>query len=180
MRFHDWLGDGSKHTVETPKLADYVEGFGTELSVLDIGTGSGELLRLLKDRGFQNLWGTDIEPTHVEVARQRTGLSSEIIVHNCCKGPPFPKRVFDIVLAIRWLHNYWPAKHAVTIQSEEFDPGYQIKALEAILASMHDDSRFVFDFVQDTDWTTFGEGLNLNGFFQVDQFEDSDLVVFSK
>jgi len=84
--------------------------------LLDTGCGNGELLLRLSQAGYprEKLWGLDIEPGHIELARQRTQLDNFICsdlleyVIDCDEN-------YGIVTALGWIHNDWAWKHATGI-----------------------------------------------------------------
>lgn len=75
-------------------LADYgMTDPGTK--ILDIGCGLGHLLNGLHDAGYKELWGTEMSPYRVTVARQRFG---ERIFSGGYEGVPDGMR-FDVIYA---------------------------------------------------------------------------------
>ena len=109
-----WLKDGTRYTPTLPdlaqRIADQLKGMPNG-KVLDIGCGSGELLRLLMARGLKSeqLYGWDCESEHVRLAARRTGIPES----HFTIGPfDYTKAEnlgiqFKAVTAINWLHANW-------------------------------------------------------------------------
>jgi len=83
-------------------------------SLLDVGTGSGDLpmtiVRWARPRGV-SIKIVGLEPNRVAagVARQRTADFAEVsIVRGEGRSPPFPPRSFDFVLSSQLLHHFSP------------------------------------------------------------------------
>ena len=117
LKLDQWLRGGSRHTQTIPALARWIVGHVPDGRILDVGTGSGELLLRLRHEGVESgrLYGCDIEPGHAEVARRRTGLTT-ITTWNILSGNPYTWStgdLFSAVVALNWLHEDWPANHAV-------------------------------------------------------------------
>lgn len=76
-------------------------------SILEIGCGSGELLKTLKDRGFKNLFGSDIlEPAKHLLLEQGIKFQKGDIV----KSFPFPRQFEVIILNHVFEHLSDPVK----------------------------------------------------------------------
>jgi SAM-dependent methyltransferase len=75
-----------------------VEGFGLPHSaeILDVGTGTGTNLRMLRDLGFNHVAGVDQSPEAIRFCAEK-GLG-KVEPGNVC-ALPFPDRQFDLVLA---------------------------------------------------------------------------------
>jgi len=114
LELDQWLQDGSRHTPTLPELACYLSALIPRPErILDVGCGSGELLRLLMKSGFsaESLYGLDIEPDHAELARRRTGLDT---IHcGVLDGTTPMLTAFDVITAINWLQSDWPNTYAV-------------------------------------------------------------------
>ena len=81
------------------KLYEYInEGD----KVLDVGTGYGRNLHPLMESGM-DVYGFDVSPTAIRVARQITGLDEKLKV---CKitATPFKENTFDAILDVGCLH----------------------------------------------------------------------------
>ena len=105
-----WLGGGGRYTPTLPRLAMWLVA-NVRGPILDTGCGSGELLRLLADRGMTQLYGCDVEPDHVVLAHRRTGLDT--IRVGAVEDRPFSGQTFAAITAINWLQSDWQAEYAV-------------------------------------------------------------------
>ncbi len=75
-----------------------VQGFDLPDSakILDVGTGTGANLRMLRDLGFDQVTGVDQSPEAIRFCAEK-GLG-KVQPGNAC-ALPFPDRQFDLVLA---------------------------------------------------------------------------------
>ena len=71
-------------------------GLDPDSRILDLGSGSGTNLNLLRSMNFKNIQGLDISPTAVELCRQR-GFEKVSLGNICETG--LPSSHFDLVLA---------------------------------------------------------------------------------
>ena len=71
-------------------------GLDPDSRILDLGSGSGTNLNLLRSMNFKNIQGLDISPTAVELCRQR-GFEKVSLGSICETG--LPSSHFDLVLA---------------------------------------------------------------------------------
>jgi len=84
----------------------------TEISLLDVGTGSGDIpvgiVRWARAKGVSvRIVALDPDPVTVNVAVSRTRHFPEIsIVRGDASQPPFPPASFDCVLASQLLHHF--------------------------------------------------------------------------
>jgi SAM-dependent methyltransferase len=129
---HEWLKDGKASTPILQSVANFLSRElrrDAEASVLDMGTGNGQLLMLLRERGWptRQLVGCDIEPTHVALAQHRTGLS-QIVEWDAADVDmsPLPRHEYAAVVAINWLHNDWRFKHAINAASRKTTDGQML------------------------------------------------------
>ena len=71
-------------------------GLDSDSRILDLGSGSGTNLNLLRSMNFKNIQGLDISPTAVEICRER-GFEKVKLGNICETG--LPSGYFDLVLA---------------------------------------------------------------------------------
>src|SRR5437879_5132075 len=71
-------------------------GISANAHVLDIGTGTGTNLRMLRDLGFQHVVGLDNSEDAIRFCREK-GLGSVVYGDIC--AIPFPDGNFDFILA---------------------------------------------------------------------------------
>ena len=69
---------------------------GTGADVLDLGTGTGSNLRMLREEGYQNLTGVDLNPLAVDYCLEK-GFTSVLAAD--ATSLPFADGQFDVVLA---------------------------------------------------------------------------------
>ena len=69
---------------------------GTNADVLDIGTGTGSNLRMLREEGYRNVTGIDLNPLAVRYCLAK-GFTS--VLSGDATSLPFADGQFDIVLA---------------------------------------------------------------------------------
>ncbi len=152
LALDDWLGDGSRYTPTLPDLADWLVKH-VDGPILDTGCGSGELLRLLMDRGINRsrLYGCDIESDHAQLACRRTGLSRRrIVAASLVDGNPFPGIQFQAVTAINWLQSDWPAEYAVASPRVSQNGRRLEDTLAAVKAALLPDGVFCWDWHGET------------------------------
>jgi SAM-dependent methyltransferase len=81
------------------KVADSIVPFLPDAGcrILEIGCGSGELLKVLKDRGFQNVLGVDPSPGCIQTAQslyQIPGIAATVLT------VPQPELPYDVLILI--------------------------------------------------------------------------------
>ncbi len=69
---------------------------GTDAAVLDIGTGTGSNLRMLREEGYRNVTGIDLNPLAIRYCRDK-GFTS--VLSGDATKLPFAEGQFDVVLA---------------------------------------------------------------------------------
>ena len=152
---HKWFGhQGEVSTPILPHVAQYladeVPFDGKRRSVLDMGCGGGQLLLELRNRGWSDaeLYGTDIEPTHVELAQMRTGLPNLAVWDSAdLETFPFEKSSYWAVTAINWLHNDWRHKYPIGIEPRSYtDKEVNDKVLASVVSLLCSGGWFVFDY----------------------------------
>jgi SAM-dependent methyltransferase len=78
-------------------LLSYLEQFGREISVLEVGAGGGFLLESLWQRGFRCLTGSDITVTALAEMSRRT--ANFTVVGADAESLPFRDGTFDVVIS---------------------------------------------------------------------------------
>jgi len=100
-----------------PKIIALVEKFAESLSgktILDVGCGSGGLIRMLDKRGAK-CYGVDITPAFVEIARSRNSRVAQASMHSL----PLPGAIFDVVVS-NYVLNYLPSEGQELALREKF------------------------------------------------------------
>lgn len=79
-------------------IKEYFRDDWQERYLLDIGIGYGSFLSLLKENGFNNLYGMDPFPNSIEMSRQFTSADLRL---GRIEDPdwPFEKHMFDVITA---------------------------------------------------------------------------------
>lgn len=79
------------------KSAKYIVGFIPDRTtkILEVGSGVGHLIKLLYDRGYKNIVGTDISSVAIERAEHK-----EFMIACEAKSLPFADDEFDIAVSI--------------------------------------------------------------------------------
>ncbi|MDR2302280.1 MAG: class I SAM-dependent methyltransferase [Deltaproteobacteria bacterium] len=66
------------------------------LSILDVGCGSGGILASLRDLGYDRLTGLDPSPSCVELVKNELGIEAKV---GTLDDPPFKPESFDVVVS---------------------------------------------------------------------------------
>jgi ubiquinone/menaquinone biosynthesis C-methylase UbiE len=82
-------------------------------NVLDVGCGTGTYLELFR-RIDCNLYGLDLSPSMLEVARRRLGRSAELELGDATHMP-YPNDKFDLVITMLSLHEMRPDARSAAI-----------------------------------------------------------------
>ena len=150
---HPWFQTGNISTPILSKVAHYLcmvlnvddGGF-----ILDAGCGNAELLSLLHQHGWRDiqLFGCDIEPTHVDMARRHTGLPNlfqvDMASDDVCV---FGDLKFSAIIAINWLHNDWRFKHAINVERrDETDKLLLDRVMKNIIKLLKPGGWFICDY----------------------------------
>jgi SAM-dependent methyltransferase len=85
-------------------------GFKKNVSILDVGCGTGNLLKILKDKGFTNLHGIDVSRQFVNEARKNT-LLKEIICNDFLSNKF--ERKFKVIVCCDFLEHTPYANQAI-------------------------------------------------------------------
>lgn len=121
-------------------FATILEELGTPLDadILEVGSGTGANLRLLKTLGFRRFQGIDLSPIAVELSR-RKGFDS--VAQGDLRALPWPDDNFDLVIATDILEHIDDDKDAMMEIARVLRPGghvlVTVPALQ-ILWSVHD------------------------------------------
>ncbi len=95
-KIYDW---GTQVTGWREKLARHaLEGFSAPGKLLDVGCGTGYLLSMAQEKGFDVI-GVDPSEGMLEKAVEKYGLKPESIVTGLADKLPFPDNSFDMVMA---------------------------------------------------------------------------------
>jgi SAM-dependent methyltransferase len=132
-RYDDWLPVRLLRVWEMDHfvLRTIGEDIG-ELTILDVGCGTGRLLRALKDAGATGLCGIDVAPAVVEVARARlVDASVDLRVADAEGRIPWPEGFFDVVAATGVLHHFTALEQAVSEIRRVLAPGGRLIAADA-------------------------------------------------
>jgi ubiquinone/menaquinone biosynthesis C-methylase UbiE len=70
-----------------------------EKSILDVGCGFGDRVRILRDRGYQSVSGVEIDEYSVKTA------NDPLIKHGSIESTGFPEKSFDVVLVENVFHH---------------------------------------------------------------------------
>lgn len=169
-----WLKDGNRFTPTLPHLARWIADQQPHAKVLDTGTGSGELLRVLSQEcGFHHaqLHACDCEFDHVTLAHRRSGLRpGRILLRDFADGNPMPDRVFTVITSINWLFGY----------ARDF--GRIDEIIDAADASLQEGGIWCWDWhdPQEPNGVMFGEHLSAAGwrYFDVLKFVPKEYPIY--
>lgn len=73
------------------------------MRILDLGCGTGTLLFVLQKEGYQELFGIDLSPNMVKIAKKR--LNDANLKVGFAENTGFPDNFFDLVVGISILHH---------------------------------------------------------------------------
>ena len=75
--------------------AEFLAGMDRSIRILEVGSNVGTQLRILQQMGFTNLYGVELQPYAVELARSRS--SGINLIQGSAFDLPFKDRYFDLV-----------------------------------------------------------------------------------
>lgn len=91
-------------------------GFKAGQSLLDVGCGTGELLRIAADRsaGAGELFGLDVEPAMISQAQAKASKMSTNVTftEGSIDALPHPERTFDVVVSSLMFHHLSASEQA--------------------------------------------------------------------
>lgn len=102
-----WLG-GNRVTLQALHKV-IAENARQQYSIADLGCGSGEMLRLIKNKFSKytlQLTGIDANPHIIELARRHLHDNSIELIAEDILSPSFRNRSYDIVLATLFFHHF--------------------------------------------------------------------------
>ena len=109
-------------------------GPGVEsLAILDVGCATGRLLSNLANAGATRLFGVDLAPNIVEVAREKLakqGADAEFRVADAEDAIPWPEESFDVVTLTGVLHHFYRPDDALREIQRVLRPGGLILLLD--------------------------------------------------
>lgn len=143
----NWITSGPGSSANLAPIAAWLSKNMPEAKVLDAGCGNGELLRLLLANHWvpERLRGCDIEPGHVHLSMERTGLAN-MACGDFCEEVPWPGWA-DAVVAIGWIHDDWKANDSLALpRAEREDDRIPEKALDGAADSLSPGGVFICDW----------------------------------
>jgi len=107
--YYAQLGPNQVSETLASVLAHYLED---DASILEVGCGSGRHLAHLRDHGFDNLTGIDINDDSVEVMAERYPRLAETVMFHAGAVedlvPELPDGAFDVVYSVETLQHIHP------------------------------------------------------------------------
>lgn len=102
--------------IEEKALLELLDQYTTPGDLLDIGCGSGEIARVIKDKGYR-VTGVDFSPVAIELTKKQ-GINSQVV--DADEGLPFDDDTFGII---------W----AGDVIEHVFDPIFVLKEISRVL-----------------------------------------------
>lgn len=116
--------DQSNAVYRANKALDAIQDWQLPRNLLDVGCGSGELLRLATDRGMGNVFGVDGVQ---DALRQSQDAPGEIhIVDLNASGLPFPDDKFDAVTCLEVLEHLYAPQQTLAEIARVTRPGGRV------------------------------------------------------
>ena len=127
-KIYDWLVEPSLS--EWRKIALKFSQPAVGLQVLDVGCGTGSLLKLYQAAGCQ-ITGIDASPTMLAAARRKLDSTADLRLGNAA-SMPFADGSFDLVTAVYSLHEMPSATRTAVVQeiTRVVKPAGQILIIE--------------------------------------------------
>jgi len=113
-------------------IAELGPGIGS-LAILDVGCATGRLLSNLASAGATRLFGVDLAPNIVEVAREKLakqGADAEFRVADAEDSIPWPEESFDVVTLTGVLHHFYRPDDALGEIQRVLRPGGRLLVLD--------------------------------------------------
>ncbi|MDI6768353.1 MAG: class I SAM-dependent methyltransferase [Anaerolineales bacterium] len=98
-------------------LVDELRPTISSLRILDVGCATGRLLEALAEAGASELFGTDLAPRILEVAREKlseTEAKVELQTADAEDSLPWPSEFFDAVTLTGVLHHFFRPRDALS------------------------------------------------------------------
>ena len=99
-RPYDWIYEPSERIMRRIGLQVFPPG--DNLSILDVGCGTGTQLALYRRAG-SNLYGVDTSPAMLAIARRKLGENADLRLEDACHMT-FADHMFDLVTVVFVLH----------------------------------------------------------------------------
>lgn len=94
------------HKEELDRIAGLVHSkIKNPASIIDLGCGKGELLAMLDEHGFTNLYGTEVGPMREEAKKLKSATIFSFNIFDLCKWCKEESRTFDCVILINVLEH---------------------------------------------------------------------------
>jgi ubiquinone/menaquinone biosynthesis C-methylase UbiE len=103
------------------------------LAILDVGCATGRLLSGLATAGASRLFGADLAPKIVEVAREklaRQNVHAELRAADAEDSLPWPMESFDVVTLTGVLHHFYRPQDALREMHRVLRPGGRLLVLD--------------------------------------------------
>ncbi len=103
------------------------------LAILDVGCATGRLLSNLASTGAKRLFGVDLAPNIVEVARKKLakqGAAAEFRVADTEDTIPWPEESFDVITLTGVLHHFYRPDDALREIQRVLRPGGRLLLLD--------------------------------------------------
>ena len=102
------IGASTRHRYLAQQIYDFINEYitdvlGTDLSILDIGCGTGETLHILADRTGSRGWGVESSASAAKWAREKHGHT---IIQRDFFDSRLPKSHFDLIVASAVLEHF--------------------------------------------------------------------------
>ena len=105
----------------------------SSIRILDVGCATGRLIEQLAEAGAKDLFGIDLAPRILEVARQRMsgfGISAAFAAADAEDVLPWDDDFFDVVTLTGVLHHFFRPKDALTEIRRVLRPGGRLLIID--------------------------------------------------